>query len=99
MQRLVMMDRKDFEKIVALGDGINAITTHQIEIVDQLPEELDDLCMNVLHAAAGKLVGNMAELAARYIAVSRYGLRETDLEGIFTAPGNTGASEGTGSER
>ena len=86
-QRLVMMDRRDFEKIVALGDGINAITAHQMEIVDHLPEDLDDLCMNVLHAAAGKLGGNMAELAAQYIAVSRYGLRETDLESIFTASG------------
>lgn len=87
VQRLVMMDKSDFEKIVEQGDGIDAITARQLEVVDSLPENLDELCMDIVHAASGKLGGYMAELAVQYIALSRYGLREKDLEGILTARG------------
>lgn len=87
VQRLVMMDKSDFEKIVEQGDGIDAITARQLEVVDSLPENLDELCMDIVHAASGKLGGYLAELAAQYIALSRYGLREKDLEGILTARG------------
>lgn len=87
VQRLVMMDKSDFEKIVEQGDGIDAITARQLEVVDSLPENLDELCMDIVHAASGKLGGYLAELAVQYIALSRYGLREKDLEGILTARG------------
>lgn len=87
VQRLVMMDKSDFEKIVERGDGIEAITARQLEVVDRLPEKLDELCMDIVHTASGKLGGYLAELAVQYIAVSRYGLREKDLEGILTARG------------
>ena len=87
VQRLVMMDKSDFEKIVEQGDGIDAITARQLEVVDSLPENLDELCMDIVHAASGKLGGYLAEMAAQYIALSRYGLREKDLEGILTARG------------
>lgn len=87
VQRLVMMDRGDFENITVTGDGMDAITAYQIAVIDGLPENLEDLCMALVHVASEKLENNMAELAVRYIAVSRYGLRETDLEGIFTDRG------------
>lgn len=87
VQRLAMMDQEDFEKIIATGDGMDAITEYQIAVMDRLPENLEDLCMDLVQAASEKLDNNMAELAVRYIAVSRYGLRETDLEGIFANQG------------
>ena len=87
VQRLVMMDRGDFENITVTGDGMDAITAYQIAVMDRLPENLEDLCMDLVQAASEKLDNNIAELAVRYIAVSRYGLRETDLEGIFANQG------------
>ena len=87
VQRLLMMDREDFGRITARGDGMDAITAYQTEIVDSLPEGLNGLCTAVLHAASEKLGGEMAETAVRYIASSRYGLRESDLEGIFSLRG------------
>ena len=87
VQRLLMMDREDFGRITARGDGMDAITAYQTEIVDSLPEGLNGLCTAVLHAASGKLGEEMAETAVRYIAASRYGLRESDLEGIFSLRG------------
>ena len=87
VQRLVMMDRGDFENITVTGDGMDAITAYQIAVMDRLPGNLEDLCMDLVQAASEKLDNNIAELAVRYIAVSRYGLRETDLEGIFANQG------------
>ena len=87
VQRLIMMDRSDFEQIVEQGDGISAITEHQLEIVDGLPDDLAVLCMDIVHAASAKLGGELSELAVQYIAASRYGLREKDLEGIFAVRG------------
>lgn len=88
VQRLVMMDKSDFEKIVEQGDGIDAITARQLEVVDSLPQNLDELCMDIIHAASEKLGGNLAETAVQYIALSRYGLREKDLEGLLNARGS-----------
>ena len=85
MQRLVMMDRNDFEIIAKQGDGINAIRVQQSEVVDSIPEDLEDLCLNIVHVASGKLGGNLVEMAVQYIAISRYGLREKDLEGILAS--------------
>lgn len=87
VQRLVMMDQREFKEISARGDGIEAITEYQKEMVDRLPEDLERLCVELIYTAAEKLETIQMEHAARYIAASRYGLREKDLDGIFTAQG------------
>ena len=87
IHRLIMMDRDDYEKMTATGGEMTAITTYQMAVIDRLPENLEDLCMDLVHVASEKLNNNMAELAVRYIAVSRYGLREIDLGGIFANQG------------
>ena len=87
VQRLVMMDRDDYEKMTATGDKVDAITAYEMAVVDELPEDLEELCMDLVHVASEKLENNMAELAVRYIAVSRYGLREEDLKEIFMNQG------------
>lgn len=87
VQRLAMMDQDDYEKMTATGDEMDSITAYEMAVVDKLPENLEELCMHLMCVASEKLGNNMAELAVRYIAVSRYGLRETDLEGIFTDQG------------
>lgn len=87
VQRLAMMDRDDYEKMTAAGDKMDSIIAYEMAVVDELPENLEELCMHLIHVVSEKLGNNMAELAVRYIAVSRYGLRETDLEGIFADQG------------
>ena len=84
VRRLAMMDRYDYEKMTSTEDEIDSITAYEMAVVDELPENLEELCMHLMYVASEKLGTNMTELAVRYIAVSRYGLRETDLEGILT---------------
>lgn len=83
VQRLVMMNRDDFEKITTAGDGMRAITELQLELIDELSDNLGEVCMDILFTASRNLGGNLTAQIVKYIAVSRYGLREKDLEGIF----------------
>lgn len=83
VQRLVMMNRDDFASINARGGGMDQITAHQTEIVNRCPDDLNGLCVEILEEASRRIGGDMVMTAARYLAVSRHGLREQDLAGIF----------------
>lgn len=87
IQRLVMMNKEDFDRIAGSGDGMSAITAHQIKIVESLPETVSGLCADILKTASGRIGGRIAEQAVQYIAASRYGLRESDLSRIFAMQG------------
>lgn len=87
VQRLLMMDKSDFDNILAKGDGIEAISAHQIELIEELSDTLEGVCVDILNVAAERVGGELASAAVRYLAVSRHGLRESDLSAIFTAQG------------
>src|SRR5699024_11182447 len=52
LTRLLLMNRNDFEEITDQGDGISAITQHQINILDEMPEDMEQACVEVLRTAA-----------------------------------------------
>lgn len=85
--RLEMMDRADFREINRNGGGIDAINQKQIEMIRACPTKLEDLCVELLNTATEKLGNKLPFFAANYLAMSRYGLRESDLEGIFARIG------------
>ena len=87
INRLTMMDKKDFDVINAYGGAISAINSHQIKILHTCSDNLDDLCVDIINTASEKIGSEFVNLAMRYISVSRYGLREADLERILTAKG------------
>ena len=87
INRLTMMDKKDFDKINSVGGQISAINAQQIKILQSCSDDLDDLCVEIIDMAAEKIGGDFVNFAMRYIAISRYGLRESDLEHILTAKG------------
>lgn len=85
IQRLLMMDREDYKRIREQGDGISNITAYQKEIVRRLPDDLKGLTLELLNTAKhlDDLDGEFVQKAVEYIGLSRYGLREKDLEKIF----------------
>lgn len=87
INRLTMMDKKDFDAINADGGAIPAINSQQIKILQTCSDNLDDLCVDIINTASEKIGGEFVNLAMRYISISRYGLRESDLEKILTAKG------------
>lgn len=89
IQRLVMMNKSDFDHIMAHGDGMSAISAHQMQLVEGASDTLEGVGVDILNAASERLGGSLAQKAVMYIALSRYGLREQDLEAILTAEGIT----------
>lgn len=88
VQRLVMMNQKDYEAIADQGGGMDAITAHQYEIVSSSPEQLEKLCAKVLEDGAERIGEHFVKEALACIACSKYGLRENDLRGILGAEGH-----------
>lgn len=89
ISRLLMMNKEDFDQITARGDGIEAITEHQIRIIDAMPEALEEICVELLGTASERIGGDLVKMAASYIAVSRHGLREQELSTLARMTGVT----------
>lgn len=87
IQRLLMMNKNDFDEIVARGDGIHAITEHQLKLIEDSSDTLHGICKELLHGAAGRIGGGFVEKSVEYLALSRHGLRESDLQGILEGEG------------
>lgn len=81
--RLEMMERKDFEIINRNGGGMEQINRRQMDIIAGCSSDLGKLCVELIDAAAKKLGSTLPFVAAQFLAVSRYGLRETDLEQLL----------------
>lgn len=83
VQRLSLMRQEDFESIRSLGDGMNAITEHQIEIVKNSPSKTGSLCAEIIKIASERINPSFVADAAALIAASNRGLRPNDLEAIM----------------
>lgn len=83
IQRMLMMDRQDFDRIRSLGDGMDAITAYQLELLKSCPEELDRLCVMLLNVAGERINPRLVSRASKFLALSRYGLRLEDLQGLL----------------
>lgn len=82
-----MMDKEDFDRIRAAGDGMEAITAYQISLIRACPDHVEDICADIIDLAARRLRAEFMYPALQYLAVSRHGLREKDLEAILTGRG------------
>ena len=83
LQRLLMMSHEDFQYIAATGDGINAITAYQLRLIDACPNGLENMSAFILDHASRQVGGASMLEVAMLLAVSRRGLRLTDLEGLM----------------
>lgn len=97
IQRLNMMNQNDYEEIASRGDEIIStngknhqmlsIEVQQMEILNSCPDDVESFCHYLIDAATDMLDVNFVKSAVEYIAVSRYGLREHDLENILSHDG------------
>ena len=83
VQRLCMMGFKDF--LVANKSNaspIIALTNRQIEILDNCPDSIKEMCVKLIKDAAGILNSRFLYYSMKLLATSRYGLRRSDLSSI-----------------
>lgn len=94
IQRLEMMNYTDFQRIYTRAGELRtqnethyemeAINQVQIDIIENCSENLEYFCVELIELAA-EIFGSFIKLVVNYIAISRYGLRESDLEGILSS--------------
>lgn len=88
VQRLLMMNKADFDSIHQSGDGMDAIARHQLTVIAQCPKSLQDMSAELMSTAAQRINGELIERILSYLALSQHGLRVTDLMGLMEADFN-----------
>ena len=84
VQRLCMMDSIDFNKVGASSAAPNeAIGNRQIAILEACPDTIEGMCVELFAEAARRIDANLLDDAMNYLAVSRYGLRRSDLAALM----------------
>lgn len=83
MQRLIMLDSRDFAQIEKLGNDMSAINDYLLDIVKNSPDSLEELCRNIILEAGERIDVAMASYVLKLIAKTRRGLREKDIADVF----------------
>ena len=87
VQRLVMMNKNDFDAIAADGDGIDAISNHVEDIVNQASGTVAGLLQEILTEASRRMGTGREKEAVLYIALSDHGFRECDISELMNRKG------------
>lgn len=89
VQRLVMMNSEDYNRIIKAGDGYHILTNYQKNLIEQMPNDLEELIIELIRQAAINLNTNVEDVfqIVGYISLSTRGLRESDLRLIFAQDG------------
>ena len=89
VQRLLMMDRKDYQIIIRAGDGYEKISAYQKDLIQKMPDGLEAMILKLISYATKTLDTNTDDVrdTLNYLAVSRRGLREMDLRNIYKLKG------------
>lgn len=83
VQRLLMMNKSDFDSIHQSGDGMQAITSHLLSVIESCPKSLKDMSAKLMETAAQRMNGPMVYQILNYLALSQHGLRLTDLMSLL----------------
>ncbi|MBQ8984210.1 MAG: DUF4062 domain-containing protein [Lachnospiraceae bacterium] len=80
ISRLSIFGEEDFKKIREMGDGIENINHYLCSVVRDLPEDRYAMSYELMRASAEHINYTLFMKVAEYLAISRYGLRISDLE-------------------
>lgn len=68
IQRLVMMDYNDYQRIAELGGGMDAITRHQLALIDECPTSLGGLSAYIMAHGCDQVGGEPVKLMGYFLA-------------------------------
>ena len=87
LERLSMLNLFDFVQMSQQGDNEEAIVQYEIALLKSCPDTLHQICTELLQQAAKRFSDNNLNYILQYLALSRNGLSERDLEGMFRQNG------------
>ena len=82
-QRLVLMNRKDFNAINQLGNGEGAIVSYLKKIIKNSPASPEKMSVVVINEAAKRINPVMVRTAVSYLACSKFGLTYDDFKKLL----------------
>lgn len=87
IRRFELMGKDEYDAISQIGGDSAAISKLQVAMIDNAPEKLDELCVDVLRVASKRIGNTLVRRSAEYLAASRRGLRPGDLEKLLINEG------------
>ncbi len=79
LQRLMMMSRTDFDVINLHGGSMEEISRYQIDMIQHAPDSLEAMSAELIQTVGNRIDSQMVREVNEYLALSRFGLRESDL--------------------
>ncbi len=83
LQRLIMLNSSDFKKITDFPPGITGIHQYMMYVVKNTPNKTSAMSAELFLEAANRINYALCDRASVFIAISRRGLRESDLEELL----------------
>lgn len=87
INRLCLMDVTDFFWIQSKGGSIHEINERQVSLIQSFPDDLNQMSSQILYHIAERMQIASVIKCIEYMAVSRYGLRSSDLEDLLQMDG------------
>ena len=87
LQRLMMMDSRDFDRISKSGDDMEAINNVQTTLIEEMPDEIDKLYAYVLDSATEKIESRNIQEALKLLSIADYGLKVNDIKEVLNNNG------------
>lgn len=86
MQRLMLLQDKDYQIIYKADSAGDAIQERLCGLIESAPDDLEEITYQLLEVIESVLPSSI-KIAAESLGVSRYGLRESDIESIYKIHG------------
>ena len=80
IQRLLIMNREDFAAIDRDGGNMKSILYRQLSIIEQSVDSVEEISVALISEAGKRFNPSLISKVCDYLAVSRFGLRVSDLE-------------------
>ena len=89
VKRLLMMDKSDYDEIGKRGGQMDAISQHQHGIISSCPATAEEMCALLIDEAGKRINKKLIASVVKYMACSRFGLRQSDLAALTGDEWNT----------
>ncbi|MBR5449608.1 MAG: hypothetical protein IKV43_06420, partial [Clostridia bacterium] len=87
VERLLMLDSRDFAEIRRMGDGMDNINKYQLLLIDRLPDTSRGMASALADSVAGRVDTDLVMRTLALLVYSGVTLSEEEIKDIFAANG------------
>ena len=87
VERLLMLDNRDFAEIRRMGDGMDNINRYQLALIDRLPETPRGMACELADSVAGRVDRDLVMRTLALLVYTGVTLSDEEIKGIFVNAG------------